>query len=331
MVFNRIIDIHSHYYPESYLNYLRSRNEIPKIMTDGLSEKFVIFPEEEGRLIDESFSNIKYKLDYMDLFDIEKTVLSVGNPWLDPVKPVDSVQLAREINSELAGLHASTAGRITCMGILPSGSPGVAAEVAEEVSTNASLCGLVAGSRICGLTWDAPELSDLWGALNVSRLPVFLHPHYGVGITEFNDFGHALPVGVSFPFETSLALSRFVLSGGLERFPALRIIAAHGGGTLPFLAGRLDAAWRSDERIKSRTPRPPSSYLRMLYADSLVYEAGALLAACNLFGTEHLMFGSDNPFSVSDPSRSISIIHKSLGETAARRVFFGNANLLFGL
>ena len=73
------------------------------------------------------------------------------------------------------------------------------------------------------------------------------------------------------PTETTVALSHLIFSGMLDRHPGLRIIAAHGGGYLPFYIGRSDHAW--EQRPDARIPREkPSEYLRRIYFDSLVYE-----------------------------------------------------------
>ena len=66
-------------------------------------------------------------------------------------------------------------------------------------------------------------------------------------------------------------MTRLVFGGIREQFPALKIVATHGGGVLPYLVGRLDAAWRSDQDVRQRLPQAPSVYLKQLYMDALVY------------------------------------------------------------
>ena len=71
-------------------------------------------------------------------------------------------------------------------------------------------------------------------------LTIFLHPHYGVGNEHFGGHGHSLFLALGFTFETTAAVARLILSGALDELPNLKLLLAHGGGTLPFLAGRLD-------------------------------------------------------------------------------------------
>ena len=135
--------------------------------------------------------------------------------------------------------------------------------------------------------------------------------------------GHALPVAVGFPVETTIAVARLVFGGVLHRYPDLRIIASHGGGTLPYLAGRLDAGWRSDPSLSTRAPSPPSSVLGRLFLDAVLYHPRALRAAADLVGTEHLAFGTDHPFSIADPVANLAAIDEAFMEADADRVLAG--------
>jgi predicted TIM-barrel fold metal-dependent hydrolase len=130
---------------------------------------------------------------------------------------------------------------------------------------------------------------------------VFVHPHYGVGGDSFDGYGHALHLALGFPFETTTAICKLVLSGVLERFPRLRLLLAHSGGTLPFLAGRLDSCVLHDKFVANKLPKAPSDYLKMIYYDALSYHDPAVACTSRFVGTDHMMFGTDHPFSISNP------------------------------
>ena len=104
------------------------------------------------------------------------------------------------------------------------------------------------------------------------------------------------------PTETTLALSHLVFGGVLDRYPELRICAAHGGGYFPHYLGRADHAYHV--RPESRTmQRPPSAYLDQLWFDSLVYDPDVLDRLIRVAGADHVVLGSDYPFDmgVDDP------------------------------
>jgi predicted TIM-barrel fold metal-dependent hydrolase len=304
-----VIDVHSHLYPQRYVDFLRARSAVPRITGEPGRERFLIFEAEAksygGRPIDSTYWEVGEKLSFMEHHGIDQSVISVGNPWLDPIPIDDGVELARQLNDDLASLEAQTGGRLCGLGVLPPGSVPDAVAVAKEIVRTPTLHGVITGPRPCGRLVDDRDLDPLWRLLNDAGLPVFLHPHYGAAIDDLGGYGHAFPVGIAFPFETTIALARLIFGGVLVRFPDLRIMAAHGGGTAPYLAGRLDAAWRSDPSTHERLPDPPSRYLAKLGADAVLYHPRAMRAAADLVGTQKLMFGTDHPFSVSDPAANL--------------------------
>jgi aminocarboxymuconate-semialdehyde decarboxylase len=338
-----VIDIHSHIYPRWYVDLLKQRTEIPRITGDVGDERFVMFPSETrrpaptdeprspGRPMDAGYWSIGEKLDFMDRFGIERTVLSLGNPWLDFLPADHGLDLARAANAEFAALEGETDGRILGMGVLPPGSPIDAAAIVEEIAETATLHGAVSGTRPCGVTFDDPSLEPLYEALARTGVPLLIHPHYGSALDELAGLGHAGPVAIAFPVETTIAVSRLIFSGVIERHPNLRLIASHAGGTLPYLAGRLDAAWRSDPGVQQRLRRPPSEELGRLFLDGIAYQPAALRAAADLVGADRISFGTDHPFSVADPERNLAAIDEAFSGDSREAVRHRSAAELFGL
>jgi predicted TIM-barrel fold metal-dependent hydrolase len=326
----QLVDIHSHLYPRPYVDALKRRTELPRIVGDAGAERFVIFEGEHGRPMSSAYWELDEKLAFMEATGITQTVASLGNPWLDPFDAVAGRALADELNAYFAGLERATGGRIVGLGVLPQQDLDTAVQTVHELAETPTLYGIVNGCRICGHELDAPELDPLWEALQQRRLPLLIHPHYLVGSDALGGAGHTLPVALGFPFETTVALARLVLAGVLQRFPELTIVGAHGGGVLPFLAGRLTAAWRSDAIARDRLPVPPSEELAKLYLDALVYHPGALLATAAVVGAERLAFGTDHPFSVADPDANLRAL-EALPADDREAVRWRTARRLFGL
>lgn len=331
-----IIDIHSHLYPRSYVNILKRRSAPPRITEHDGAEFFVIFDEEQeagprgGRQLDESFTDLDEKLKFMDAHGIARTVVSLGNPWLDPFTGDESVEHARTLNEELAFYEVQTHGRVCAMGVLPGNSVEAAVSVANEIARVPTLHGLVTGRRIAGHELDDLRLEPLWEIAEARSLPVLIHPHDSVGQADMRGFGHGLQVALGFPFETTIAVSRLVLAGVLLRHPDLRLLVSHGGGTLPYLAGRLDAGWRSDPLLRDRLPYPPSRDLKKLYLDSIVFHERTLHAAIDLVGEERLLYGTDHPFSIADPEVNSAAL-QSVAAGMVEQIEHVNALKLFGL
>jgi predicted TIM-barrel fold metal-dependent hydrolase len=326
-----IVDVHTHIYPRLYLDRLAARTELPRVDRRDEGDFFVIFPGESGRLLDESYWSIEEKLAYMDQVGISQSVVSLGNPWLEPFSPDEARDLAKELNAELASFAERTGGRIVGMGCLPEGSVADAAEAVRAIQATEGLYGAVSGTKICGLSFDHPDLAAVWQALEDTGTPLLVHPHHGIGLAEAEGFGHSLPLALSFPFETTTALTRLAMSGALDRHPNLRVIGSHGGGTLPYLSGRLDGCWAPDDVARTRRGLPPSEALSRLYLDALVYHPRALRAAADLVGTDRMVFGTDHPFAIADPAVNIASIQDTFSPDEAMLVFSDNARTMFGL
>ncbi len=332
-----MIDIHSHIYPLPYLEYLEKRDQAPRVVMKNGRREFIIFPAEDGpdgdggRPMGDEFWDIDEKAAFMDAIGIDHSILSLGNPWFDPFEASASLEWARRVNDEMASYEGRTNGRIVALGALPAVDLDAILDEVHWIANKPGLYGLVSGTRIAGHRFDDPALDEFWERISSLGLPIFIHPSRGAALDELGGYQHTLPVGIGFPVETTIALARLIYGGVLERFPNLKLVAAHGGGCLPYLAGRLDAAWRSDPEIHAKLRFPPSEQISGLYLDALVYTEHALAAASSCVGVGQVLFGTDHPFSVAEPRRSIEVIQQSTTFEGREKVFHRNAEDLFGL
>jgi aminocarboxymuconate-semialdehyde decarboxylase len=329
-----VIDVHSHVYPPAYIEMLRARTAIPRVEERDGNRYFVIFPEEErtgGRPIEPPMSSIAAKLAFMEEAAIDETVVSLGNPWLDPIEGPEGLVWARRINGELAVLEAESSGRLHALGVLPNSAPAEAAPIAAEIADTPGLYGLISGCRLCGRRLDDPALEPVWTELARTGLPVFFHPHSAVAIDELGGFGTALPLGIGFPVETGIALARMVMSGVLQRHPTLQIMAAHSGGVLPFIAARLDVTWRGDPIARQRLAVPPSQDMSKFWLDTVSYHPRAMHAAADLVGVDRLLFGTDHPFFKERPRDLLRGVEEAFTGTDLARAAGENAIRLFRL
>lgn len=103
-------------------------------------------------------------------------------------------------------------------------------------------------------------------------------------------------VDVGFPFETTVAVSRLIVSGTLDRFPDLRLLVAHAGAAMPSLVGRLDSCVAHDIAVANRLQHTPTDYFKRLYFDAIAYSEPAMDCLIKFVGEDRIMFGTDNPF-----------------------------------
>lgn len=171
---------------------------------------------------------------------------------------------------------------------------------------------MILGTSGLGQGLDDPALLPVFTSLAGSKLPVFLHPHYGLPNSVFGprtaagEYGHVLPLALGFPVETTVALARMFLAGVFDAVPDLTMILAHSGGTLPFLAGRIESCIQHDGHLVAQGRAGAGVKRRTLwdvlrtqiYLDAVVYSSVGLKAAVEAAGGggDRLMFGTDHPF-----------------------------------
>jgi aminocarboxymuconate-semialdehyde decarboxylase len=137
---------------------------------------------------------------------------------------------------------------------------------------------------------DYDYLLPLYEKINSRRIPIFFHPiHTDLSAEEVYGTS-ALGAAIGFPFNTSVAISRFVSCGVLDYCKHLRFVIPHLGGALPFLMGRLESIY---DPIKYKASRPPSGYLDNFLFDVVCYTKPTLEFAASVLGSDRLVFGTD--------------------------------------
>ncbi|WP_421998585.1 amidohydrolase family protein [Reyranella sp.] len=298
-----LIDVHTHMYLPRYMALLRQRTKVPRVVSRAGGDRLVILPDEEadtstsaGRPIGGEFHEVSRKLAFMDQHGIAVSVVSPANPWIDFVEPEEAPALAAQLNDDLEAICAGSAGRLLGFGVLPLQRPETCAAELRRIAGHPHMRGVIVGSAGRGKGLDDPDFEPIWKAAADAGLFVFIHPHYGVGHGLFPDTGHAMMLALGFTFETSIAVALLILRGTLQRHPALKLLIAHAGGTLPYLAGRLDSCVKNDISKDFGLAQPPSHYLRQCWFDSISYHPPALAALEAFADPSRIMFGTDHPF-----------------------------------
>jgi aminocarboxymuconate-semialdehyde decarboxylase len=137
---------------------------------------------------------------------------------------------------------------------------------------------------------------------------------------------------VGFPTDTTLAAASLVFSGVVEKFRGIRWVLAHLGGTIPYLAERLDRGYEAFEECRRTVDTLPSELLRDFWYDTVNFDPAALRLALDFAGVGKLLAGSDYPHAIgSIKMMKESIASLDLDETQRAAVLGGNARTLLGL
>jgi predicted TIM-barrel fold metal-dependent hydrolase len=203
-------------------------------------------------------------------------------------------------NEGIAALAGARPDRLVGVGTVALQHPQLAVRQLDAALDDYGLRGVQVGTTAGERELDHPSLAEFWARAEERAAVVIIHP-WGCTLGErLADYYLANTVGN--PVETTVALSRLIFSGLLDRHPALNIISVHGGGYLPTYLGRSDHAWQTRPDAHA-CAQPPSSYLRRIWVDSLVYSPAGLGALVAAAGADRVLLGSDYPFDmgVTDP------------------------------
>ncbi len=212
---------------------------------------------------------------------------------------------------------------------MQAGGEAAAAEL-EHAMTVLGLKGVEVLAHVGDLELSDPTFEPFWAKAEALGAVVFIHP---AGFTEprrFARFYFGNVIGN--PLDTTMALHHLIFDGVLERYPNLKILAAHGGGYLPAYSGRMDHAWGARTDAHGTLPKPPSFYLKKIYLDTIVFTPDQLDALVKLFGVDKILLGTDYPYDMGeyDPIGHIASV-PSLTEADRAAIAGGNARTLFGL
>lgn len=243
-------------------------------------------------------------------------------------------ELARELvqaqNEHIAAICQQHPERFVGLGSVALQHPDLAAEQLEQAMRQHHLKGVEISTSVNGDELDAPQLGPFWTKAEELSALVFIHP-FGTTLGD-RVRSHYLSNIIGQPLETTIALSRLIFAGVLDRHPGLRLVAAHGGGYLPSCCGRANHGYTVRPEAKAGAKYSPVEYLRRMWFDTLVYEPRALRHLVDMVGHSQLVVGSDYPFDMGhyDP-------HRLLGDTPGldaaqiQAILGGNAMRLLGL
>ena len=246
-----------------------------------------------------------------------------------------SIDRARLYNDALAALLARHPRRLAGLGCVDPWAGEAAARELERMVTTLGFAGALVnpsdGRRYLDDETCRPLLSE---AERLDR-PLFVHPTRDLPAADhYEDFVLSLIMGR--PTQTAVCAARLIFTGALDRHPRLKLLLAHGGGVLPYVAGRLDATWRAYRPDRWHGPdvlsTPPSEYLRRFHTDTNVWSLPALRLLLDVLGPDRLLVGNDQPPVWFPLGESLALLDRlALSPLDREAVHWSNAARLFGL
>jgi len=236
-------------------------------------------------------------------------------------------EAARAINDGMAEAVARHPDRLVGMGTVPLQNVEMAVAEMRRCVHELGLRGIEIGSNVDGRELADPAFRPFFAAAEELGLLIFMHP---LGFTHGQRLSdHYLDNIIGNPIESTIALSHLIFGGVLDAHPGLKLCVAHGGGYLPGYWGRMDHAFRAREDCRQHIHREPSTYLRQVWLDTLVFDPDQLDSLVRTHGPDRLCLGTDYPFDMAEPDPVG--FHARLSEPDQAKILGLNAADLLGL
>ncbi len=327
----RIIDSHFHWWPRSVFDKLCQNNTWPRCAPNkrGGYDYWRRETSDASAGSWKEWFDLDAQLEHMDgLGHSIDVVCSIGpfSVHFSDLEKEAGRDAAIHWNEEMAGAQARHPGRVWASAAIPLVDTQIAMDVLEDAVGRLGLMGVnLPGSVGSDPRIDAERLEPFYARCEELDLPVFLHPTDAVFQEMLDGYNGALHLSLGRVIEVSVAASRLILSGLMERHPRLKIILSHTGGALPYQSGRMDKNTKA-----AGLPRPVSEYMRRMYTDTVSPHSAGMKFAIDYYGIDHIMYGTDYP--CWDPATCLRLLEEvPLSAADKQKLFYDNARRILGL
>jgi len=327
----RILDFHNHYYPPEYVEALKrpASGSSVRVTYDADGNPCVHYPGDYNILVP-GHRDIDFRQRVLDEHGVDTQVLSFTTPGVHVERPDLAVAWARMVNDAFARVVRERGGRFTALATLPLNDPAASVLELERAMKELGLPGAMVFSNVNHVALADERFAPLWKKAHELDAVIYIHPTDPAGVEAMMDYW-LMPL-VGFLFDTTLAASKLVFSGVVERHPRIRWVLTHMGGATPYLAERLDRGYRAFAECRRNIGRPPSEYLCQFYYDTVNFNPSAVRLALDFAGEDRILAGSDYPHQIgSIPLMLETLRGLGISEAAKEKLLGGNAISLLGL
>ena len=290
-----VIDFHNHYYPPKYLDALRAGHSSVRVTIDAEGNPVLHYPGDYNIAV-RGHRDLAYRTDVLDEHRVDMQVLTLTTPGTHVESPARAVALASLVNDEFRGGVDAHRPHFTALATLPLNDPAASAKELERACTQLAMPGAMLFSNVNGDALSEDKFRPIYEVANDLGAVLYIHPTAPVGVDAMQQYW-LMPL-VGFLMDTTLAAASLVFAGVPERFPRIKWALCHLGGAVPFIAERFDRGFHAFRECREHIQRPPSTYLREFYFDTVNFDVNALELAIAFAGASHILAGSDYPHQI---------------------------------
>ena len=326
-----VIDVHTHILSREYVDLLNAHGgpayevKVDKSGLPAVHRNGAPFMTLTGGMFD-----VEERIRAMDAAGVDVAIVSLTCPNVFWGSREASCRAAQVMNDHIAQAGRAYPGRIYGLANLPWQYPEDALVELDRACDELGHVGVMVLANIADAPLTDPCFAPVWEAIDRRGLPVLVHPTTPPGVEAMDMVPYNLVASVGFMIDTSLAITRMIYDGFVDRYPNVKIIAGHAGATLPYIASRLDRCHEMMPACREKISDPPSTYLRRIYYDSVCYSQDALELCLKAGGPDKLLYGSDYPHNIGDMEGCLARVD-ALPADVVEAVRHGNAERIFKL
>ena len=319
-----IIDFHNHYYPPEYLDAVKAGRSSIKLDYDAEGNPRLHYPGDYNVLVP-GHRDLDFRESVLAENGVDMQVATFTTPGTHMEEPALAVELARRIN-DAYGHEKVRRKAFTFLATLPLNDPAASVIELERAMRTLGLPGAMVFSNVNGVPLADARYEPLWQKADELGAVIYVHPAHPLGVEAMEQYW-LMPL-VGFLMDTTLAAAHLVFAGVPRRYPRITWVLCHMGGAIPYLAERLDRGYEAFASCRSNIDRPPSSYLKEFYYDTVNFDPSCIDLAMSFAGVDHIMAGSDYPHQIGSIPKMMQVLRgldvpesdrrKMMGENAAR-------------
>jgi len=235
----------------------------------------------------------------IDQLGVDVQVLSINGFWFYGAERDLASKIVRLNDEKLAEWCGAHSDRYVALSSVALQFPDLAAEQLEYAVKKLGARGAAIGGHVNGEDISMPKYDPFWAKAQQLGVVVFMHPQGAENVVMKDAWKGRGDLGniIGNPLETTVFLTRMMFNGALDRFPGLKICAAHSGGYLPSYLGRTEVACEVRPNADCANKKQPSDYLKnQILVDTIIISDEGLRHLVAEAGVGQVVFGTDMPF-----------------------------------
>jgi aminocarboxymuconate-semialdehyde decarboxylase len=326
----KIVDVHNHFYPEALLREIEKDSRSASLSTTPDGERRIHYAGDYS-VLSEAHFNPSRRIADMDRAGVDMQVLSLTVPGVHGEAADRGIALAKITNNAFATVWSDHPTRFRAFATLPTQAPEDAARELQRSVEDLGLVGAMVFTNLNGIPLDDERFYPIYEVAEALNVPLLIHPIAPPSIDNLSDDLRLVAV-LGFPMEMTVAATRLILAGTLDRFPDLTFIMGQLAGALPMLAERVERGIEIYPELADRLEHPLDYYLRRFYYDTVPYGKIGTPLTYRIAGADRILVASDHPHQIGSLDRCADVINgMDISEDEKAMMLGGNARSLFGI